>query len=118
MICIFQMENRGALCDSIIRYNVLQKRKVYLDSIGQGLEEFGILSAIKYFPDLFASMFIPSSALKASDVLEVMSFPRKMAKEEQVVAGFIKECIQQLSRNGQSTLAIAILNFGHGDLSK
>ena len=94
------MENRGALCESITTYDVLKKRKVYLDSIAERLDEFGILSAIKCFPELFSDLFVPSTPMVAKDVLEIMEFPDRMAKEERVVAGFVEDCVDQLSQCG------------------
>ena len=94
------MENREALCESIIRYDVLQKRKVYLDSIAEGLDEFGVLSAMKCFPELFSDLFVPSTPMVAKDVLEIMEFPDRMAEEERVVAGFVEDCVDQLSQCG------------------
>ena len=94
------MENKGALCDNIIRYNALQKRKVYLDSIAQGLDEIGIFVPMKYFPDLFSCMFIPSTEVVASDILNIMKYPKGMNDKEKMVAGFIKECVKQLSQCG------------------
>ena len=88
------------MCESIIRHNALQKRKVYLDSIAQGLDEFGILSAMKFFPDLFSALFIPSTQVVAKDILGLIRFPEKMNEEEQVVFGFLKECVEQLSQQG------------------
>ena len=93
------MENREALCESIIRYDFLQKRKVYLDSIAEGLDEFGVLSAMKCFPELFSDLFVPSPMV-AKDVLEIMEFPDRMAEEERVVAGFVEDCVDQLSQCG------------------
>ena len=62
---------------AIITYNALQKRKVFLDSIAQGLDEFGILSVIQIFPDLFSGLFISSTKIVANDVLEIIRYPAK-----------------------------------------
>ncbi len=94
------MQNKTVLCESIIRYNALQKRKVFLDSIAQGLDEFGILSVIQFFPDLFSGLFISSTKM-ANDVLEIIRYPEKMTEEEGMAMCFFKECVQQLSQHGQ-----------------
>ena len=98
-----QMGNRGALCGSIVRYNVLQKRKVYLDSIAQGLEDFGIFSAMKFFPDIFIDMFVPSQSgdMVASDVIGMMRIAKKMSKEEEEVWELLKKCVGELNKYGQ-----------------
>lgn len=64
-----------------MRYNALQKRKIYLDAIALGLEDFKICSAIKYFPELFAVMFTASTDVVASDVLGIIRFPDEMTQD-------------------------------------
>lgn len=84
------MQNKTVLCESIIRYNALQKRKVFLDSIAQGLDEFGILSVIQIFPDLFSGLFISSTKIVANDVLEIIRYPAKMTEEEGMAMCFFQ----------------------------
>ena len=97
-----QIENKGALCETIIRHDVLQKRKVYLDAIASGLEEFKVLSAMKCFPDLFMEMFVASDkVVTASDVLGVLKFPAEMSPQEKNVADHIGECLENLSSDGE-----------------
>ena len=37
--------------ENAIVYDALHKRKVFLDSFGEGLETFGVLSFIRMFPE-------------------------------------------------------------------
>ena len=95
------MENRGALCECIITYNALQKRKVYLDAIAEGLNEFGVFDAIKCFPDLLAGLFIPSAEITVSDVVKILKFPKAMTKKELAVADLLKDCLKELTQSGE-----------------
>lgn len=90
----------GVLSENIITYNALQKRKVYLDSIARGLDEFRVLDVIKHFPDLLSDLFVPSTAIVANDLIEMMKFP-KMSTKELLVASLLEDCVKKLSQCGE-----------------
>ncbi len=54
-------------------YDALHKRKVFLDAFGEGLEEFGIWSLIRTFPDVMKPAFVATEeSIEASDVLAIL----------------------------------------------
>lgn len=59
-------------------YDALHKKKMYLDSFGEGLEEFGVLSLIKAFPEKFESSFTVPESIQPSDVVAVLKRPRDL----------------------------------------
>ena len=95
-----QVENKGAISETIIRHDALQKRKVYLDAIASGLEQFKVFSAMRFFPDLFLEMFVSPGDVTISDVLGMLKFPDGMTPEEKKVADVIIGCLRDLSSDG------------------
>lgn len=79
------------MCDTIIRHDALQKRKVYLDAIALGLDEFKVLTAMKCFPELFEDMFVSLNEVLASDVLGMLRFPGTMSPK---AADILRECVK------------------------
>ncbi len=53
-------------------YDAFQKRKVYLDSFAEGLEEFGVRTVMRAFPDVLESVFTVSSEISPSDVSSIL----------------------------------------------
>lgn len=46
-----------AITESIILYEALHKRKVFLDAFGEGMEVLGVLSLIQLFPEMMKPAF-------------------------------------------------------------
>ena len=95
-----KVKNRHAICESIVIYDALHKRKVYLDCFAEGLEAFKVRSAICIFPELFEQLFVAAEECSIADVLSAMQFPEKINPEEEKVAGYLKFAIEQLDERG------------------
>ena len=94
------MENIAGICDCIIIYDVLHKRKVFLDAFTEGLEIFHLKTAINTFPELFKELFIASDTCSSSDVIAILHFDDICGPEEQRVANYLKDAIQVLNETG------------------
>ena len=53
-------------------YDAFQKRKVYLDSFAEGLEEFSVRTVMRAFPDVLKSVFTVSKEISPSDVSSIL----------------------------------------------
>ncbi len=94
------MANIPRICDAIILYEGLQKRKVYLDAFSDGLEVFRMRTAIHLFPHLFKDLFIPSDTCSSDDVLAVLKFRTDLTTEEQRVTEYLLKFIRHIEEKG------------------
>lgn len=62
------MELKASISEGIYTYDVLQKRKPFLDQIMEGIQEFQLAKCIKMFPDIFEPLFVNSGKCEAKDV--------------------------------------------------
>ena len=52
------MKSLQGILVNIMVYEALHKRKLFLDSFGEGLEVFGVLSFVQRFPTVMKSAFV------------------------------------------------------------
>ena len=83
-------------------YDVLHKRKVFLDSFAEGLEVFHIRSAIRAFPILFEELFVASGSCSPADVLSVLQF--KDTESDCRVARLLKSAVSKFDESGRHVL--------------
>ncbi len=92
------MKSLRAILDSIMVYEALHKRKLFLDSFGEGLEVFGVLGFIQKFTDELKPAFVSSGILISDDVLKILK-PRPsddvMTVDEKRVYKFLEHYIEQ-----------------------
>lgn len=100
------MENIAVICDTIIIYDVLHKRKVFLDAFSEGLEVFHLKTAINTFPELFRELFVASDACSPNDVLAILQFDEDLGPQEQRVMNYFKKAIQKLNETGIAHLPL------------
>ena len=74
--------------------------KVFLDAFTEALEVFHLKSAIHTFPELFKGLFVASDDCSPEDVLAILHFDVNLDAEEQRVAGYMKNAIEQLNETG------------------
>ena len=87
------------ICQEMIVYNVLHKRKVFLDAFVEGLELFHIGSAIRAFPSLFEELFVASGSCCPADVLSILNF-KDSKKSDSRVARLLKSTILKFDESG------------------
>ena len=63
------MANKDEILQTILIHNGLYKRKVFLDSLSEGLEIYKIHSLMKIFLNLFKPVFT-SSELSGTDIIQ------------------------------------------------
>lgn len=63
-------------------YDALHKRKLFLDSFGEGLEVFGILNFLQKFPAEMKTAFVSKGTLIPEDVLKMLK-PRPITTADE-----------------------------------
>ena len=83
-------------------YDVLHKRKIFLDSFAEGLEVFYLKTGINAFPDLFMELFVASDECCPDDILSILHFDNYdcEAPEGQIVM-FFQNTIKKLNQSGK-----------------
>jgi len=94
------LTNIAKICDAIILYQALLKRKVYLDAFSDGLEVYRLRTAINLFPKRFKDLFVSSDSCSPGDVLAVLKFPSEMNSDEERVANYLRKYVRRLQQEG------------------
>ena len=89
------------ICDSILIYEVLQRRKVLFDDFDAGLREFKVAEALHAFPDLFEPLFIASPPRSPEEVWRLMHFDPHLQGDRARVTGYLRRFIFSLSGPGE-----------------
>ena len=93
-----QVDCIQAILEAIMVFDALHKRKLFLDSFGEGLEVFGVLSFIQKFPAEMKSAFVSKGILSPEDVLKILT-PKaavdNMSDKETRVYHFFKNYVNQ-----------------------
>lgn len=92
---------KASISDAIYTYDVLQKRKVFLDQIMEGLEDFHLATTMRLFPAVFESLFVDANQWKPQEVIDILQ-PTKveMTDAEQMVYNFLKRFITECNPKG------------------
>ena len=83
-------------------YDALNKRKVLLDALMEGLEIFRVKELIRLFPELFREYFSPSSSISAAAVIGMLC-PEAgvhMSPERLRVWSYLVTAIEKLDSQG------------------
>ena len=77
----------------LIIHDVIGRRKIVLDQIGEGLNTLGFTNKMKEHPEKFQPLFVLSSEseVKASTVVDILLFPEVMSVEESEVANNLQQ---------------------------
>ena len=70
-------------CHTILVYDVLHKRKPFLDSLSEGLEVFGIQTLIKLFPEIMKPLFVNSGDITSVDVIKILKPSLRIMNQEE-----------------------------------
>ena len=97
------MANKDEILQTILIHNGLYKRKVFLDSLSEGLEIYKIHSLMKIFPNLFKPVFT-SSELSGTDIIQKI-VPCAVSLDDHMLQliSCLFEYITELSPDGMST---------------
>ena len=105
-----QICNKKAIVECIVLYDVLHKRRIFLDAIGNGLEVLGMCTLISHFPEVFKAAFVSSGRLGSNDVRELLKPVTTNIDIDQIrVWGYLLMFIDQASESGMSGKAIIIV---------
>lgn len=107
------MDNIQAVCDEILTYNVLHKRKLLLDTFAEGLEVFHLKSAFTAFPSLFEPLFMASWQCRPKDVLDIIKYKdgQLEGSKAQRVAGYLESYIENLEETGNVIVVCVCVCF-------
>ena len=73
VFCVYtQEENKDKICQLLMIYDVLIKRKPFLDSLSEGLETFKAKMIISSYPKFFTNKFVAPIRLTKSQVKDVI----------------------------------------------
>jgi hypothetical protein len=103
-----QMDNVQGVVSEILTYNVLQKRRLMLHHLGDGLELFLLRSAIQAFPDMFKPLFVTSGCCRPHDVLAILKCGSELEGNHERVASYL---IQKLEEPGELNNSVCFI-FG------
>lgn len=71
------------ISQAILIFDTLQKRKLLLDMIGEGLDiHYGLRRLISHFPAVFEPLFLFSGTLKSIDIIDIIIPPECKSEKE------------------------------------
>ena len=89
------LANKHRAMQTLIVYDVLEKRKAPMDQFIKGLETLGVHSMITSYPELMRAHFVNSAGpLKSDDLIENLSFAD--ITENQMAKDFLLQSIKDL----------------------
>ena len=64
------------ITQAILLFDTLQKRKLLLDMIGEGLDiHYGLRRLMSHFPTIFGPLFLYSGTLTSRDIISIIIPP-------------------------------------------
>lgn len=80
---LLQVKHKSEIIESIMLYEALHKRKVFLDAFGEGLEVFGVWSLIRHFPEEMRGALVAPDSISASDVVKIVTLPHAIEDKDE-----------------------------------
>lgn len=80
----------------MVIYDILHKRKVFLDAFLEGLEVFHLKAAVCAFPALFEGLFVASPRCSAQEVLDILQYDENLDTDGERVVGYLENTISEL----------------------
>ena len=96
----------------MVIYDILHKRKVFLDAFLEGLEVFHLKAAVCAFPALFEGLFVASPRCSAQEVLDILQYDENLDTDGERVVGYLENTISELDEEG--VFGVHQLAFGLG----
>lgn len=94
------MKSIPAICESIMLFDVLQKHRICIDAIVEGLQVFKLVTAMKAFPEYFKYLFVQKHC-SPTDIINCIRFGGcGMYDKEQWLEHLIKRTIEEMSNSG------------------
>lgn len=80
-------------------FDALHKRKAFVDSLGEGLEVFGIVSFMKKFPEEMKPILVCDGQLTPESVIAILrpEIGTTMTRDESRVYSYLVDFIKQCS---------------------
>lgn len=100
--CFFlQLDNIQGVCDELLAYDVLQKRRAMIDAFADGLEVLLVSSASRAYPGLFAPLFVSLGQCRPQDILDILQFSNgPLDGSAKRISDYLKRFIQSLKEAG------------------
>ena len=89
-----QLSNRERVAQNIVLHEAVVKPGRLLDQFRDGLNEGGLLEAMKLFPDVFLSLFTYSGMLDATEVINALILVRTDSEDP----GWMDKLFTKLTR--------------------
>ena len=119
---MFKNKNKMDIIQNLIIHNVIDRRKIALDQLANGLEILGFRDEMKQHIDYFEELFVVKEKLTATNVLNILSFQDKHnvdeEKTKQFLLGYLENSSNEQLKNFLvlSTGAPVILVFRTGKI--
>ena len=119
---MFKNKNKMDIRQELIIHNVIDRRKIALDQLANGLEILSFRDEIKQHIDHFEELFVVKEKLTATTVLNTLSFQDKFnadkEKTKQFLLGYLENSSNEQLKNFLvlSTGAPVILVFRTGKI--
>lgn len=104
MVFSLQIELKASICEAIYTYDVIQKRKPYLDQIMEGLQDFQLSDLLKMFPSVFEPVFVNNGKCDPFDVVNILDYKpsTELSREEARVLDYLKRFLTtECSKKGK-----------------
>ncbi len=99
-----QLNNRAIIVQSLMTHEILLKRKVALDQLGEGLDALGFREVVQAFPAEFRPFFV-FNGQKSAPMVEVLhdllrSPQGSNTPSERATMSYLREYVRTLDENG------------------
>lgn len=79
---------------SLIVHDAIEKPKILLDQLREGLQTLGFGSRMQVYPELFKELFVAGEKeMKGSDIKEILMFPSEMSDADKTIMEHMTEFI-------------------------
>lgn len=79
---------------SLIVHDTVDKPKILLDQLREGLQTLGFGSRMQLYPEIFKELFVEGEKqLQGSDVKDILMFPSEASDEQKTILEYMSEFI-------------------------
>ena len=102
----FQMANRHVIAQEIVSYEAVFKVSKLLDQLCEGLQNLGILQAIRTFPEFFFHLLTYTASASSVDVLEAIYTEHDDDLNFSIVKRFVEEASEKSKISSTTSLSL------------